>query len=140
MLVILIFIVGSVIFHDDDFNDDFDSSVKPITHWNEDSKELNYYNEIPTDFKFNEKYDNITVEIYFYNNDSDYISKASVTNKTVGNYLIINSTFKLNEKPSEFELNFIPGNLIEIDDAVENREHNMYLDISDFYNNLFSFI
>lgn len=91
-----------------DWGDFFDLSEKEITKWNDDTNELTLKKEISTNF--NREYDNVTVKVNFYNNNSECFESINVTNNTTNHKMFINTVVKLPERPKKSEFKIIHFN------------------------------
>ncbi|MDO5824610.1 hypothetical protein [Methanobrevibacter sp.] len=85
------------------YTDLFDYSNKPITDWNDSSHEFKFYQNIKS--VDNQDYENISIDLLFYNHGKIVGIESSNINKTINGTFNLNFTTKLDAEPNAFYYN-----------------------------------
>ena len=115
VIVVLIVICGLYLYDSSrtlTLNDYFEVSGNYSSEWNDSLNEIIVEKVFP--LKFNQVYENVTVQVDFYKG-SQLLKSISVMNSTEDGKLVVCISAELNEEPDNIDFDIIDGDLIESD-------------------------
>ena len=115
VIVVLIVICGLYLYDSSrtlTLNDYFEVSGNYSSEWNDSLNEITVEKVFP--LKFNQVYENVTVQVDFYKG-SQLLKSISVMNSTEDGKLVVCISAELNEEPDNIDFDIIDGDLIESD-------------------------